>query len=99
MGRATCRAVRGAHVPYWFQPTPSSYGEGDSSGPHTPTSPPLFQPTPSSYGEGDVPRIVEIVDAPRVSTHALLIWGGRPPARGAPWRAGEVSTHALLIWG
>src|SRR5580704_6772348 len=53
MGRATCRWMPGKKPGWMFQPTPSSYGEGD----------------PRDASQGRLRR--------HVSTHALLIWGGR----------------------
>src|SRR5271169_6675378 len=34
-----------------------------------------------------------------VSTHALLLWGGRHDADRDRREGREVSTHALLLWG
>src|ERR1700733_4473261 len=106
-----------------FQPTPSSYGEGDSRGSGAPSARccfnprpphmgratiagpprgrhgPQFQPTPSSYGEGDLLTGSAGRALHHVSTHALLIWGGRRVPVTLIRQLPGVSTHALLIWG
>src|ERR1700733_6670794 len=54
----------------------ATYGSGVSRAVN-----PTFQPTPSSYGEGDARAGPTDRAARAVSTHALLIWGGRPRPR------------------
>src|ERR1700734_1006508 len=78
MGRATHTPEEVAAHVGWFQPTPSSYGEGDAPACWRPRERPSFNPRPPHMGRATFPRVGPRLPR-RVSTHALLIWGGRLP--------------------
>src|SRR5579863_6044868 len=61
-------------------------GRATSASSRTLASASRFQPTPSSYGEGDKRVSISAYPSDTVSTHALLIWGGRRrwPAEARP---------------
>src|SRR5580692_8029344 len=76
-GEGDIAKARDALIFVGFQPTPSSYGEGDSRRARRPPGPGCFNPRPPLMGRATLVLEGRDVDLEQVSTHALLLWGGR----------------------